>query len=438
MSSFLFNQLGQAPAITLTDLLALYTGQDVNGLPTQQISTQDLFDALVTYYIHVGFAEDDSGTNYSATYDANKTHMAVLVSNTAIETPVAGDFTGLWVPIATAEMTNHLTATDNPHAVAYDQVNDGGGGTMSLVSQAEAEAGTSNTPRWWSARRVAQAIDALAEGGGGSGSPESVRQITEVNGTWQDTTGSAISRSWDNPTLYLSTSDPAVPPPINASSGMRENFDRYSRPGVAAQVLLVVQDSASLATVDDAVSDRLIGLGCEVSYASQGDAPPAEGVYACAVVSESVGSANLNTGWDTAAIPLLTGEALALDTLRMVDSDTNAHGGTDSASQMVVAASGHIAVGDLVDGTHTIYSESNSLQDVSEVGLGAGAFTHAHRTTDTTRKVVVTYDTGSSLVTGTAPARRAFYGALIRADLWTDAGPDMFDSLLYWVAGWDY
>jgi hypothetical protein len=47
-------------------------------------------------YVYVAYASDETGSGFTTTFDAGLDYIAVLSTNTAIETPVAGDFAGLW------------------------------------------------------------------------------------------------------------------------------------------------------------------------------------------------------------------------------------------------------------------------------------------------------------------------------------------------------
>lgn len=61
---------------------------------------------------------------------------------------------------------------------------------LSIVSQAEAEAGVATTPRLWTAERVAQAIAALAEGGGGGAISDAA-----YDSSWNGVTNVAPSKN---------------------------------------------------------------------------------------------------------------------------------------------------------------------------------------------------------------------------------------------------
>lgn len=63
---------------------------------------------------------------------------------------------------------DNTSDANKPISSATQSALDAKQATLALPSQAEAEAGVATTPRSWSAERVAQAIAALAEGGGGS------------------------------------------------------------------------------------------------------------------------------------------------------------------------------------------------------------------------------------------------------------------------------
>jgi hypothetical protein len=47
-------------------------------------------------YVYIAFASDDSGTDFTTTFDADLDYIAVKSTTAAIETPAASDFSGLW------------------------------------------------------------------------------------------------------------------------------------------------------------------------------------------------------------------------------------------------------------------------------------------------------------------------------------------------------
>ena len=47
-------------------------------------------------YLYIAYASDDSGTDFTMTFDANLDYIAILNVDEEIETPEASDFAGLW------------------------------------------------------------------------------------------------------------------------------------------------------------------------------------------------------------------------------------------------------------------------------------------------------------------------------------------------------
>ena len=57
--------------------------------PKSDIEGEDAF-------VYIAYADDDIGTGFTLTFDANKNYIAIKSTNTEIANPVVGDFTGLW------------------------------------------------------------------------------------------------------------------------------------------------------------------------------------------------------------------------------------------------------------------------------------------------------------------------------------------------------
>lgn len=47
-------------------------------------------------YVYIAYASADDGTGFTTTYDADLDYIAILATDTAIASPAAGDFAGLW------------------------------------------------------------------------------------------------------------------------------------------------------------------------------------------------------------------------------------------------------------------------------------------------------------------------------------------------------
>ncbi|NLD20735.1 MAG: hypothetical protein GX663_10960, partial [Clostridiales bacterium] len=57
--------------------------------PKSDIEGEDAF-------VYIAYADDDIGTGFTLTFDANKNYIAIKSTNTEIANPVVGDFAGLW------------------------------------------------------------------------------------------------------------------------------------------------------------------------------------------------------------------------------------------------------------------------------------------------------------------------------------------------------
>lgn len=68
-------------------------------------------DTGTSSYTYVAYASDDSGTDFTTTFDADLNYIAIKVSATAIETPAASDFTGLWKNVKGAAGSKGDTGT---------------------------------------------------------------------------------------------------------------------------------------------------------------------------------------------------------------------------------------------------------------------------------------------------------------------------------------
>ena len=47
-------------------------------------------------FVYIAYASDNAGTNFTMTFDAALDYIAIKETTTAISSPVAGDFAGLW------------------------------------------------------------------------------------------------------------------------------------------------------------------------------------------------------------------------------------------------------------------------------------------------------------------------------------------------------
>lgn len=120
-----------ADAASWTDLVALST---LKGDPGQPGMDGD------SAYICIGYASDDSGADFTTTFDPNLDYIAILVTDTEISNPDSTDFEGLWKkykgedggsggidsfddfsagkPISLGALYNNHAATDPRHITA--------------------------------------------------------------------------------------------------------------------------------------------------------------------------------------------------------------------------------------------------------------------------------------------------------------------------------
>ena len=74
-------------------------------------------------YLYIGYASDDSGTDFTTTFSESLDYMAFLVSAVEIDPLVVGHFTGLWkrvVGAAASEHTRTMTAAAANNFAAGD------------------------------------------------------------------------------------------------------------------------------------------------------------------------------------------------------------------------------------------------------------------------------------------------------------------------------
>lgn len=116
----------------------------------------------------VGAARDNLGLGDSATKDVGTGSGDVAAGN--------HNHSGVYEP-ADANIQSHISSTSNPHSVTATQVGLGNVDNYATASQGEAEAGTA-TNKFMTPERTAQAIAALAPGGGGASTIDDLDDVT--------------------------------------------------------------------------------------------------------------------------------------------------------------------------------------------------------------------------------------------------------------------
>lgn len=67
-------------------------------------------------FVYIAYASDDSGTDFTTTFNAALDYIAILATDTEIPTPVVTDFDGLWKNYKGADPFTLHISTDTPSA----------------------------------------------------------------------------------------------------------------------------------------------------------------------------------------------------------------------------------------------------------------------------------------------------------------------------------
>lgn len=70
--------------------------QGIQGIQGNQGIQGPVGPVGASSYTYIAYASDDSGTDFTAVFDTNLDYIAILTTDTEIETPSVGDFAGLW------------------------------------------------------------------------------------------------------------------------------------------------------------------------------------------------------------------------------------------------------------------------------------------------------------------------------------------------------
>lgn len=94
-------------------------------------------------YVYIAYASDASGTDFTTTFDANLNYIAVKTTTTAIASPQASDFVGLWKNYKGATGTAGTDGTDGTDGVSYTWKGTYDAGTSYSANDCVAYNGTS-------------------------------------------------------------------------------------------------------------------------------------------------------------------------------------------------------------------------------------------------------------------------------------------------------
>ncbi len=172
--------------------------------------------------------------------------------------------------------------------------------------------------------------------------------------------------------------------------------------------LLVVGNPASMGTRDTWLQNQLATLGWTVTV---GDDDVVTSTSAngkrLVVLSESVTQAGVSTKFTSVTVPVITAEPFLTDELGMTGTGTNqgnTTGSTETQTTITTAGAAHQLGAGFSAGNTTIASAG---VDLSWGKPNSNAIVAATVTSDSSKATVYGYETGTQMVTGTAPARRA-------------------------------
>jgi lysophospholipase L1-like esterase len=204
----------------------------------------------------------------------------------------------------------------------------------------------------------------------------------------------------------------------------------------SSEVTLVVGNPGSLGSGDVRVVQRLEMLGFSVALADDDGVTSAVAAgKALVMISASVSSGRIGTTFTGTTVPIIAWEGGLFDDLGMTGKGSLDYGETASTDQRTTIV--------IVNSTHPLaagHSGSISVSDpASRFMWGLPAPTAARVATlenDPAKFAVFGYDSGASMVSGTAPARRVglFLHPATPAML-TAAGWSVFDASVRWATG---
>jgi hypothetical protein len=210
-------------------------------------------------------------------------------------------------------------------------------------------------------------------------------------------------------------------------------LDAAIRWAIAPRAMLVV-GAVPLTTSDRSLFDRLLGLGLAPAVGTPAQLAQSGATGAAIVtVSESVSSVDVGTRLTALAKPVVSLEPSLFDDLKMTGPTwLRDYGDTQGATQLNVLAS-----------TNTLAAKKSGVVTVTDVPgkyvWGAPATTAIKVATIVNRPEqagIFAYETGTTMVGATAPARRVgFFAGENTPAGFTQAGWELFDAAIRWALG---
>ena len=207
----------------------------------------------------------------------------------------------------------------------------------------------------------------------------------------------------------------------------RGTLTQRSGPARATNAGLVVANTTTPTTAELALQARLIELGFTVTLVADTDTVPAGPDLF--VIAPSADPASLGAKYTNLSTPVVDLAPATWPNLNLTDTPSA------TTSQPTTYVTGTAAMNNGRTGTITIATAPTTLSDVPTGNLGTGATGTLAVAANNTNVVAFTYDTGTSLTSGTAPARRVGLGyspATINAA--TPDGWAQIDGAVMWAA----
>lgn len=152
------------------------------------------------------------------------------------------------------------------------------------------------------------------------------------------------------------------------------------------------------------------------------------------VISESTAQASVGTKFTAVTVPVIVGEWVLYDEMGMTATGSANQGTVASQTQIAVTNAGavHTLGAGLPAGTHTT---SSSAISHAYGKPASGAIEAATIAGDAAKPTVFAYDTGQTMVSGTAPARRVgWYVYSGNATVPNATATKLFDAAVAWAA----
>jgi hypothetical protein len=174
-----------------------------------------------------------------------------------------------------------------------------------------------------------------------------------------------------------------------------------------ANVLLVVGLPGTPTTQDALQKTLLEGAGHTVTYADDAVTLPNTG-YDVIVVAESGQSTSVAlTSIPTCSLPVMLCET-TVDTMRLATTP----GTSLSHNALDIVATTHPIVSGLPDPV-TVFTSNQNLVGTPTANVASGAVVVATHSTNAAHSVVLAAESGATLTSGTAPARRVWFGCAV-------------------------